>query len=162
MSYNLIEVQTNGDIAKITLNHSARRNPLSVEMIAELITAFENIGDSEAAGIILAANGPAFCSGHDFKGYGRSGVGANAQVDARLLPDDAVNPHRPPASDCPSAGASVWGRVPIGPDLRFGGDLRASGLSHGGRGWRVVLYHPDGSRHPSGRAQAGLGDAAGW
>ena len=76
MSYQLIEVQQTDDISQITLNHSARRNPLSVEMIAELTAAFEAVGESEASGIILAANGPAFCSGHDF----------NDMVDQELGP----------------------------------------------------------------------------
>ena len=67
MTYSLIEVQIRDDIAKITLNHPQRRNPLSVEMIAELTTAFESMTDSDVAGIILAARGPAFCAGHDFK-----------------------------------------------------------------------------------------------
>jgi len=67
MTYTLIELQISDDIAQITLNHPQRRNPLSVEMIAELTTVFESLRSKAVAGIILAANGPAFCSGHDFK-----------------------------------------------------------------------------------------------
>ena len=32
----------------------------------ELITAFADIGSSDALGIVLAGNGPVFCAGHDF------------------------------------------------------------------------------------------------
>lgn len=50
----------------ITLNNPAKRNALSLAMMNELITAFRQAGDSDARGIILAANGPVFSAGHDF------------------------------------------------------------------------------------------------
>jgi enoyl-CoA hydratase/carnithine racemase len=67
MSYSRIDVQINESIAEITLNHSAKRNTLSFEMIAELTSAFKDLVESEAIGIILGANGPVFCSGHDYR-----------------------------------------------------------------------------------------------
>ncbi len=67
MSYSLIDVEICDSITEIRLDHSKRRNSLSVEMIAELTSAFKEIGESEAAGIILGADGPVFCSGHDFE-----------------------------------------------------------------------------------------------
>lgn len=66
MAYQHILLQQAGSITTITLNHPERRNALALRMIAELRHAFEEIAQSDARGVILAANGPVFCSGHDF------------------------------------------------------------------------------------------------
>ncbi len=66
MSYDLIEVRYEDTLATITMNCPERRNALSVKHMQELTRAFEEVGESTAHGVILAANGPAFCAGHDF------------------------------------------------------------------------------------------------
>src|ERR1700726_462642 len=48
------------------MNRPQRRNALSLAHMRELITAFRDIGDSDALGIVLAGNGPVFSAGHDF------------------------------------------------------------------------------------------------
>src|SRR5499427_2279172 len=48
------------------MNRPERRNALSLAHMQELITALRQIGDSDALGVVLAGNGPVFCSGHDF------------------------------------------------------------------------------------------------
>lgn len=50
----------------ITMNRPQRRNALSREHMAELLSAFRAAGETDARGVILAGNGPVFCSGHDF------------------------------------------------------------------------------------------------
>ena len=50
----------------ITLNRPERRNALTLAMIEELISALSLAGDSDALGLILAAEGPVWCTGHDF------------------------------------------------------------------------------------------------
>lgn len=50
----------------ITLNRPERRNALTLAMIEELISALSQAGDSDALGVILAAEGPVWCTGHDF------------------------------------------------------------------------------------------------
>ena len=54
------------DRATITLNRPARRNSLSLAMLTELLAAVRQVGESDARGVVLAANGPVFSSGHDF------------------------------------------------------------------------------------------------
>src|SRR6056297_292280 len=55
-------------ILRLTLNDAGRRNALSEAMLSELGTAFAEAGtDAAVRVIILAANGPAFCAGHDLK-----------------------------------------------------------------------------------------------
>ncbi|MDE3240180.1 MAG: enoyl-CoA hydratase [Paracoccaceae bacterium] len=55
-------------ILRLTLNDVARRNALSEAMLNRLGAAFaEAAGDPAVRVIILSANGPAFCAGHDLK-----------------------------------------------------------------------------------------------
>lgn len=55
-----------GDFATITMNRPQRRNALSTQMLHALTEAFDEVGASDALGIVLAANGPVFSAGHDF------------------------------------------------------------------------------------------------
>jgi enoyl-CoA hydratase/carnithine racemase len=66
MGFEHILVERSGEFTTITMNRPARRNALSLAHMRELITAFREAGDSDALGIVLAGNGPVFCSGHDF------------------------------------------------------------------------------------------------
>jgi enoyl-CoA hydratase/carnithine racemase len=60
--------ETLDGIAVLTLNQPASRNSLSLAMLDELIAAFAAIGaDKAVRTVIVAAEGPAFCSGHDLK-----------------------------------------------------------------------------------------------
>jgi enoyl-CoA hydratase/carnithine racemase len=55
-------------ILRLTLNDVKRRNALSEAMLGALGAAFAEAGDDPAVRVvILAANGPAFCAGHDLK-----------------------------------------------------------------------------------------------
>lgn len=55
-------------ILRLTMNDSGRRNALSDAMLGELASAFADAGSDPAVRVvILAANGPAFCAGHDLK-----------------------------------------------------------------------------------------------
>lgn len=55
-----------GDVAIITLTNPDRRNTLAGPVMEAVIGALEQIGDSDALGVIIAADGPAFSAGHDF------------------------------------------------------------------------------------------------
>ena len=55
-------------ILRLTLNDTARRNALSESMLGALSEAFVKTRSNPAVRVvILAANGPAFCAGHDLK-----------------------------------------------------------------------------------------------
>ena len=55
-------------VAVLTLNRPAARNALSLAMLDALHKAFDALGaDTSVAAIVLAANGPVFSSGHDFR-----------------------------------------------------------------------------------------------
>jgi len=55
-------------IVVVTLDRPAARNALSLDMMAALHGAIDRLGsDASVAAIVVAANGPAFCAGHDLK-----------------------------------------------------------------------------------------------
>ena len=56
----------NGSIVTITLSNPAKRNALSLDVMRALIGAFGEVASTDARGIVLAAEGPAFSAGHDF------------------------------------------------------------------------------------------------
>ena len=57
-----------GSIALLTLNRPAQRNSLSEALIGELHGALGAIAaDPSIRAVVIAANGPAFCAGHDLK-----------------------------------------------------------------------------------------------
>jgi enoyl-CoA hydratase/carnithine racemase len=57
-----------GPVALLTLNRPDRRNSLSEAMLAALGEALGEIAaDKGVRAVVVAANGPAFCAGHDLK-----------------------------------------------------------------------------------------------
>lgn len=55
-------------VAQITLDRPQARNALSRAMMTAIEVAIAELGrDLDVAAIVLAANGPAFCAGHDLK-----------------------------------------------------------------------------------------------
>jgi enoyl-CoA hydratase/carnithine racemase len=60
--------ETRGSITVLTLNRPEARNSLSEGLIAELYAALKDIhDDADVRAVVIAANGPAFCAGHDMK-----------------------------------------------------------------------------------------------
>jgi enoyl-CoA hydratase/carnithine racemase len=60
--------ETQDAVTLLTLNRPASRNSLSEAMLGELTGALAAIGaDPSVRAVIIAAEGPAFCSGHDLK-----------------------------------------------------------------------------------------------
>ncbi len=76
-----VRVEEDGPITTITLDRPERRNALSLELMVELTEALRKVGASDAAGVILAANGPVFSAGHDFADM----AGADLPALRRLL-----------------------------------------------------------------------------
>ena len=68
--YEHLLVKRDGDTIRITMNRPQRRNTLTEAHLGELLDAFETAGRSDATGIVLAGEGPAFCAGHDFADVG--------------------------------------------------------------------------------------------
>ena len=62
----LIRSHRVGGVVTLTLSNPAKRNALSLDVLFALTTAFDDIGRSDARGVILAAEGPVFSAGHNF------------------------------------------------------------------------------------------------
>jgi enoyl-CoA hydratase/carnithine racemase len=62
----MVLVERADDVITITMNRPERRNALSRDHMEALTQAFAEAGESDARGVILAANGPVFSAGHDF------------------------------------------------------------------------------------------------
>ena len=60
--------ENSGPVAVLTLNRPAARNSLSEALLAVLGDELGSISrDTSVRAVVLAANGPAFCAGHDLK-----------------------------------------------------------------------------------------------
>lgn len=73
---------------RLTLNDVKRRNALSEAMLGALRAALDAAGNDPAVRVIvLAANGPAFCAGHDLKEMtaGRSGPDGGKAYFASIM-----------------------------------------------------------------------------
>jgi enoyl-CoA hydratase/carnithine racemase len=81
MSYSCITVERTGPVTRITMNLPEKRNALSLAHMTELLRAFREAGESDARGVVLAANGPVFSAGHDFADM----AGADLAAMRRLL-----------------------------------------------------------------------------
>ena len=86
--YEQIAVERSGDFVTITMDNPKKRNALSLAHMRELIAAFREVGDSDALGVVLAANGPVFSAGHDFADVAaadHAGVRAMLQTCTELM-----------------------------------------------------------------------------
>src|SRR3954454_5161592 len=81
MTHDGVQIGRTGDFVTITMNRPDRRNALSLDMLTALTEAFLEVGASAALGVVLAANGPVFSAGHDFRDVG----GADHASVRRLL-----------------------------------------------------------------------------
>ena len=59
-------VERDGDVVRITMCRPRKRNALSRDHLQQLLAAVTEVGEGDAAGIVLAAEGPVFSAGHDF------------------------------------------------------------------------------------------------
>jgi len=63
----LVRYETADGIASLTLNRPQARNSLSRALMTALQDRLDEIAGSPARVVVLAAEGPAFCAGHDLK-----------------------------------------------------------------------------------------------
>lgn len=60
--------ETRGETALLTLNRPDQRNALSEALLAELLAAFEALGQADdVKAVVVTGAGPVFCAGHDLK-----------------------------------------------------------------------------------------------
>ena len=65
---DLLLSEVDGHILRLTMNRPAARNALSMPLMGALIEALDAAAEDKAARIVvIAANGPGFCAGHDLR-----------------------------------------------------------------------------------------------
>jgi len=68
------------DAAWITLDHAAKRNALSAELVTELAAHLATaLGDPHVRVVVLTGAGPAFCAGADLSSGGLTAAGGDAE-----------------------------------------------------------------------------------
>ena len=55
-----------GEVATLTLDRPEKRNALALDVMLEITAALRAIAETDATGVVLAANGPVFSAGHNF------------------------------------------------------------------------------------------------
>jgi enoyl-CoA hydratase/carnithine racemase len=80
MAYEHLLVKRDGDIVTITLNRPEKRNALALAVMAEVTAAVREVGDSDARGVVIAANGPVFSAGHNFGDMAGADLAAAREV----------------------------------------------------------------------------------
>lgn len=81
MSESILLTEIQDGIATVTLNRPQARNALSIELMTEIEAALARLAaDASVKALVLAANGPAFCAGHDLKQM--SALGSAEAVEA--------------------------------------------------------------------------------
>jgi enoyl-CoA hydratase/carnithine racemase len=76
VSRDHVRLEREADFAVLTLARPERRNALAEVVIREILAALHEVAASDARGLIVAAEGPVFCAGHDF-----------GDMDGRALPE---------------------------------------------------------------------------
>lgn len=96
MTYEAIELEFDGPIARLTMNDPGTLNAISGKMISELNRAADEIADpaNGARCVLWTGNGRAFCSGANLSGGGTaSGSGGGTEeMDAGSVLDSHYHP----------------------------------------------------------------------
>jgi methylglutaconyl-CoA hydratase len=82
-----LRIERDGHVLRVTLARPERRNAFDAELIADLISAFGDVGDARA--VVLAGEGPSFCAGADIE-WQRSAI--DLSYDENV--DDAMRLYR--------------------------------------------------------------------
>lgn len=66
METSHVIVAVDGPITTVTLDRPEKRNALALDVMVELTAVLREVGQSDALGVVIAANGPVFSAGHNF------------------------------------------------------------------------------------------------
>jgi methylglutaconyl-CoA hydratase len=87
MKFGTLHFETDGHLSTITLNRPEKRNAISIQMIAELHAALDEIEKTHTRVVILTGAGKAFCAGIDLdylQAIGQQSAAEN-QDDSRRI-----------------------------------------------------------------------------
>src|SRR5256886_7237943 len=74
---SLVRTEVDAGVALVTLDDPGRRNALSLDMVAEIVSAFDALeGDGSVGAVVVTGAPPAFCAGADLSHLGQAGQGS--------------------------------------------------------------------------------------
>src|SRR5689334_1590330 len=92
MSYTEILYETQGSVARITLNRPDKRNPLGPHTIGELLHALEAAKNDESVRVVvLTGAGKVFSAGGDLSSMGSGGTPLKSEGGAATRPGTFVD-----------------------------------------------------------------------
>jgi len=113
-------------VALVTLDDPGRRNALSLDMVAEIVSAFDALeGDGSVGAVVVTGAPPAFCAGADLSHLGQAGRGAEGG-GLRSVYEGFLRVQRSPL---PTVAAVNGPAVGAGVNLALGCDVRIAGRS---------------------------------
>ncbi len=87
MKYEALHFETIGHVSTITLNRPEKRNAISIQMIAELQAALDEIEKTHSRVVIVTGAGKAFCGGIDLdylQAIGQQSAAENQEDSKRI------------------------------------------------------------------------------
>ncbi|AKT50174.1 enoyl-CoA hydratase-related protein [Arsenicicoccus sp. oral taxon 190] len=67
MAAELVRTDRTGAVTTVTMTNPRQRNALSIDIIRALRDALAEVGGTDTLAVVLAAEGPVFSAGHDFR-----------------------------------------------------------------------------------------------
>ncbi|MGK2911157.1 MAG: enoyl-CoA hydratase-related protein [Sphingobium sp.] len=88
MEFDLIDVERDGQIARVILNSPEKRNPLGYHRLLQIEMAMKELElDDEVRVIILKGQGPSFCAGYDITPSPEGGLKRNMPENGYINAD---------------------------------------------------------------------------
>ena len=139
----ILRTQDARGVVRLTLNRPQAFNALSEAMLAQLQREFDAIASDESVRVvIIAAEGKAFCAGHDLKEMRADpSLEYYERLFAQCSRRDAHNPAIAGACDCARAGNRDCRWLSVGRDVRSRSRVEHLSLRSERGKCRPFLFH---------------------
>ena len=124
---SLVRTEVDAGVGLVTLDDPGRRNALSLDMVSEIIDAFDGLeADEGVAAVVVTGTPPAFCAGADLSHLGQAGQSSDRGAGLRAVYDGFLRVQR---SSLPTVAAVNGPAVGAGVNLALACDVRIAGRS---------------------------------
>ena len=129
---SLLRVDVDARVAVVTLDDPDRRNVLSLDLVDEIVAAFDRLeADADVGAVVVTGAPPAFCAGADLSHLAAAGQtkeqsAASAQPGLRSVYEGFLRVAR---SSLPTVAAVNGAAVGAGMNLALACDVRLAGRS---------------------------------